>query len=476
MTKHIQMLKSVDSQALFSNPCNKIVELTLDAPEKVVIHQGGTSSGKTYGIMQALLAIAINEPNRIMLCVGATHKQIERGCLRDLQNILKADPHLNQYVKQFNKNKMTYYFRNGTIMEFASFEDGYDAHAGKRDYSFFNEANNIPFAVFKEINNRTSIKTIIDFNPSSEFWAHTQVWKPTKMQGGEPLLDEEGKEIHEFEYQYERDGTPKYFDYPVRDSFGNKVKNEDGTIKTERKPLRYSRMFKTTYRHNMYVSDQIVADIEKYKEKDPEYYKVYGLGELGKIEGLVFKKLERCDKIPEGLENIYGMDFGWSDDPNVIVRVAIDKPNNHLYIQEVLYAKSLAMGFDKMAEKIHKNIGFQTIWCDHNPLMIMEFQQRNCMLMKAKKGSGSILSGIRKIQNFDQIFVTWDSPNVWKDFINYKYGKDKNDNNEQMPAKGHDHAPDAVRYAVIMSDYVQTNTAITISLGVNHTPDFSAFL
>ena len=472
-------LEDIDSWEIV-NDVSTVHDISVQDNTNYFIHAGKPvlvhNSGKTYGIMQALIAIAINEPNIWILCVGATHRQIDRGCLKDMRQILKNDPHLNQYIKQFNKNEKKFYFRNGTEMEFSSFEDGADAKAGKREYTFINEANNISYAVYQQLKMRTTKKMILDFNPSSEFWAHTKVYKPVKMSNGQPVLDEQGKEVREFIYVKDKDGNVVEHDYLVRDAYGNKIRLEDGSFKTERRQLRESVLIKTTWRNNMYLSQSVINDIEKYKDSDPEYYRVYGLGELGKIEGLVYKNIERCHEIPEHLlgNPVFGMDFGWTDDPNVLVAIYEDKKENALYIRELLYGKGLSLGLDRIASRIKESCGGQYVWCDHNPMMIMELQQRGCAMYKAKKGPGSIQAGIKKLQTYTRLYITADSPNVWKDFSNYKYDRDGNDEMEPMPAKGWDHGPDAVRYAVTMSDYVQGKVSV-VELEVTHYPDFDAF-
>ena len=148
----------------------KIIEsLTTDKP--IVVHQGGTSSGKTYGILQYLFGIGVDE-QEIITVVAEDVPNLKSGAYRDAKNIWAESEMIRGWWPYLNETDRVFKSINGSIIEFKSFQDEYDARSGKRDRAFFNEANAIKYGIFEQINLRTTKQTIIDFNPSARFWAH----------------------------------------------------------------------------------------------------------------------------------------------------------------------------------------------------------------------------------------------------------------------------------------------------------------
>ena len=143
----------------------------LNATEDLVINQGGTSSGKTYSIMQMLFQIAIRETCSILV-VGQSIPNLKVGAMTDAANIIESSPDLQKCISSFNKTDRVYEFITGSSIQFKSFMDYQDAKSGKRDYSFFNEINGIPKPIFDEIHLRTRIRTWVDYNPNEEFYIH----------------------------------------------------------------------------------------------------------------------------------------------------------------------------------------------------------------------------------------------------------------------------------------------------------------
>ena len=406
-----------NNDSFFSKPVTQVFSQTFNSDKRIIINQGGTRSGKTWAIMQIAVVKAITEPGIVFTVVGQDIPNMKKGPMEDLRRIFNADPHLRSYLKSVNNTDRLYFFTNGSKIEFNSYDSPQDAHSGSRDYSFFNEANGIPYGIYRQVAMRTRKKIYIDFNPSSEFWAHTEVYKPLKVNKiGDPILDEDGKEMRQI---------------------------PDNVV-----------LFKSNWRHNPHLEPEIIADIESYKTRDPEYYKVYGLGEMGVIEGLVYKRVEVIPEWPEGLlmdaRIGFGLDFGYSNDPNAMIRRA-DK-QNILYVDELVYGNK--MGIDELAIKINKHAPHDVTYCDVAPLLIHELAQRGCILRAVIKKPNSIIDGIKIIQSYEKICVTARSLNIRREFANYKYGKDRNNENETMPIDAHNHACDALRYAELMKKYV----------------------
>jgi len=141
----------------------------------IVVNQGGTSSGKTYSILQNLFLHAIEDDNQVITIVGQDIPNLKVGALRDAQTILEHSEILQEFIADYNKSDRIYYFVNGSIMEFKSYEDAQDAKSGKRDYLFINEANGITKEIFDELYIRTKRKTYVDYNPNIEFWVHHEL-------------------------------------------------------------------------------------------------------------------------------------------------------------------------------------------------------------------------------------------------------------------------------------------------------------
>ena len=129
-----------------------------EATEDIVINQGGTSSGKTYSIMQALCSIAVREKANILV-VGQSIPNLKVGAMTDMATIIESSEQLKALIKGFNKTDRIYDFVSGSTIQFKSFQDYQDAKSGKRDYSFFNEVNGIPKPIFDEIHMRTRLRT-----------------------------------------------------------------------------------------------------------------------------------------------------------------------------------------------------------------------------------------------------------------------------------------------------------------------------
>ena len=142
---------------------------------EIVINQGGTSSGKTYAIMQNLFLHAIEEPNQVITTVGQDIPNLKVGALRDAENIVDSSELLQQYIVSYNKSDRIFHFFNGSVIEFKSYDDWQDAKSGKRDYLFMNEANGIPKVIWDELYFRTKKKSYIDYNPNTEFWVHSDL-------------------------------------------------------------------------------------------------------------------------------------------------------------------------------------------------------------------------------------------------------------------------------------------------------------
>ena len=140
----------------------------------IVVNQGGTSSGKTYAILQVLFTRAINEVCTISV-VGQDIPNLKVGALRDALDIYNADEVIKEQLTFYNRSERVFLFKNGSIMEFNSYDNEQDAKSGKRDYLFINEANGIPYNIYEQLSLRTRKQVYLDYNPDSSFWVHDKI-------------------------------------------------------------------------------------------------------------------------------------------------------------------------------------------------------------------------------------------------------------------------------------------------------------
>ena len=231
-----------------------------DSPAKLVINQGGTSSGKTWNIMDLLLHIAVKTPNAVITVCGQDVPNLKSGVYRDARRILAETPYLAPCFTE-NKTDRLLLCPNGAVVEFKSYKDEQDAKSGKRDYLFVNEANGIPYTIFWQLYIRTKCKAFIDYNPTAHFWAHDLIGTP----GVELLISD--------------------------------------------------------HRHNHYLTAEQHARIEGIS--DPELWRVYARGLTGKIRELVYSGWRLCDTMPDTPRRWVGLDFGFTNDPTAAVLVAL---------------------------------------------------------------------------------------------------------------------------------------------------------
>ncbi len=245
--------------------------------KRYLVHQGGTSSGKTYNVMIALFAYAAANKG-IVSVVSKDMPALRRGAIRDTAQMLSNNESLANVVQAFNKSTNTYYLKSGSEIEFVSYADEYDARAGKRDILFIDEANNIPFSIFESLEIRSD-KVVIAYNPSLPFWAHDKII-----------------------------------------------------------PLHNAKFIRSTYNNNEYASKAIVQAIESKKITDPDWYKVYGEGRTGALTNTIFKT--RFGQIPAHAEPLgIGLDWGFSTSPTAAALVY--KADDTLYLKQILYSTNL---------------------------------------------------------------------------------------------------------------------------------------
>jgi phage terminase large subunit len=351
-----------------------------------VINEGGTYSSKTWSILQLLFIIAQGAKSKLLISVvSESLPHLRKGAIRDFFNILGEDQDNNP---RWSKTEHTYKIGNAMI-EFFGADEADKIRGPRRDILFLNEANNISWETARGLDIRTKRFTFIDYNPVSEFWAH-EYWI------GQP----ENAYIHST-YLDALDVTPP----------------------------------------------EVIKNIESNKDKDLNWWNVYGLGRLGKIEGLVYPHFEIVKELPEG-DYFYGLDFGFSNDVTALVKNVI--VGDSLYSQELIYEAGLtnqSIGFKMEELGVRKH--YDEIFADSaEPKSIEEINLMGFNIKGVEKGPGSVEYRHQKVRQYKQ-FWTEDSINCIKEQRNFRYIEDKDGKLTDKTTHIWSHGMDARDYGVM---------------------------
>lgn len=366
-----------------------LFKANMRAKERVIVNQGGTSSGKTYSIMQVLFVLGMREPNSVITVVGQDVPNLKKGAYRDGKTILSSSNKLSARWPVVNEGERIFKCTNGSIIEFSSFKDEQDAKSGKRDYLFINEANGISYAIYWQLEIRTRKKVFIDYNPSARFWVHDEVI------------------------------------------------GHIGVL-----------LIISDHRKNRFLSDDEHARIENIK--DPELKKVYARGLTGAITGLVFPRFNVVDALPPREEwkmHVYCLDFGFTNDPTALIHLVL--AHGELWMDELLYATGMTNPMIAERAKAQGLTRQDTIIADSaEPKSIRELNSMGLMVEACVKGADSIKNGIDILQRYT-INVTRQSTGLRKELLNYKWRVTKDGITTNEPVDCFNHAIDAVRYGAL---------------------------
>jgi len=352
--------------------------------KRIVIEQGGTRSGKTYNILiWIIFSYALKNSGKIVTICRKTYPALRTSAMRDFIEILRSYELYDE--KNHNKSSSEYNL-NGNMIEFISLDQPQKVRGRKRDLLFINEANELHWEDWQQLVFRTTGRIIIDYNPSDEFhWIY------------EKVKTREDAEFHI-----------------------------------------------TTYLNNPFLEDSIVKEIELLKQTDENYWRVYGLGEVGSGKSIIFRT-NLIDKIPDNARFIsYGMDFGYTNDPTTLIAIYIHDTN--LYFDEKIYRTNMT-NQDIANELGRLEIGRRDeIYADSGePKSIEEIYRMGWNIKPATKGRDSVNIGIDMLKRY-ALHVTKESTNTIKEFRNYKWKEDKNGVVLNTPVDMFNHSIDAIRY------------------------------
>lgn len=367
----------------------ELYEANTDGSYRTFVNQGGTSSGKTYTIMQVLFVYAITEPNCVITICGQDLPNLKVGALRDAKTIINGSEWMREY---FNVNESGSFItgRNNSILEFKSYDNEQDAKNGKRDYLFVNEANGIPYEIYWQLQIRTRKRVYIDYNPSARFWAHDEVI------------------------------------------------NTEGT-----------KLIISDHRGNPFLSEEEHERIEGIA--DEELWKVYARGMTGKITGLVLTRWDVVDDLPprdEWRGDWYGMDFGFTNDPTALEHVVL--AHGELFVDEVIYETGLTNPeIAQKAKAAGLTRGDMIVADSAEPKSIRELTNTGLWVTPSEKGKDSIAVGLDILRRY-VIHFTRRSQGIIGNAKAYQWKKDRDGKRTNDPQDGNDHGIDAIRYVALL--------------------------
>jgi len=292
-----------------------------------------------------------------MTVVAESFPHLQLGAIRDFKSIMVSQGYWDDL--SWNESKHIYTFPDGSYLEFISFDKFGKAHGPRRDILFINECNNLPYNIVDQLITRTREIIWMDYNPTNEFWFYTEM----------------------------------------------KDKRDDIDFIT------------LTYLDNEAIDENTKREIESHKG-NKYWWQVYGMGQLGEVEGKIYKDWAIIDEIPhEARLERYGLDFGYTNDPTAIV--AIYYYNGGYILDEITFQRGLK---NNQIAEILKNQSEAIVIADSaEPKSIDEIREHGISIIPTVKGPDSIRNGINKVQQ-QRISVTKRSVNIIKEYRNYLFG------------------------------------------------------
>jgi phage terminase large subunit len=325
---------------------------------RFLINQGGSRSSKTYSIIQLLIYVCLTQKVTVSI-VRKSFPALRGSVMRDFLEIMNE---LNLYSEKYHhKTEHTYHFPNGSIIEFFAADSEQKLRGRKRDIAYCNEANELSYDEFNQINLRTTKSVILDFNPSdNEHWLYK-------------LIDDDR-----------------------------------------------STLIKSTYKDNHFLSPELVREIENLMEVDENYYKIYALGERPIPNTRVYTHFRQYETLPEKIDDfIYAVDFGYS---HASALVKIYYSEDDVYIEEVLYKTHLTSA-DIVKEFINLGIDKKKyIYADYaRPEIIEELRRAGYNMKEANK---EVKAGIDSVKT-TKVYIHKTSNNIWKEYRMYSWKTNK---------------------------------------------------
>lgn len=366
---------------------------TIDAIERTarfVSSRGGTRSGKTFSNLQIIYQLSLlDKKPTISSVVSETFPHLKRGAIRDFREALG-----DLWEEPcWSKSESIYELHNGSIIEFFSADAPAKVHGPARDRLFLNEIQNIPYEIARQLFVRTRGLILMDYNPTSSFWGN------------------------------------------------ERIETRDDCVTVT-----------STYKDNTFLSPEQVKEIEA-NMSDRNWWQVYGLGEFGTLEGLIYS-FEQIDAMPDriGLHESFGIDFGFSHDPTAITHVLADTGRKILYVDEVAYETGMLNADIAQALRDAEVPRHVNVWADSaEPKSIAEIANATGLKIRSSDKGAPVRSDRLKFQlqwmQGWRLCVTKRSVNGIRELRNYTWAKDRDGNVTGYPIDNYNHFCDSFRYA-----------------------------
>lgn len=389
----------------------KVFKLTKDAVlqtprPRYVVSVGGTRSGKTFAILQVLnYLVETDNAGEVTSVVSETLPHLKRGAIRDFEAIighpLKDDP-------QWNETEHVYTYPKGGKLEFFSVDNPSRVQGPARKRLFINEGIHIKYDTYRQLAVRTAGVIFIDYNPEFVSWIEERI-------------------------------QPK-----------------DNCVTIH-----------STYKDNDYLTAEQIQEIESNRG-DANWWRVYGEGKVGQLEGLIFPDFEQVDDLPkpeerpDGMVEAYGLDFGFTNDPSVLIHVLVDTRSREIWADEVFYRTGM-LNSDMAAAMKEAEVKRKTVYADAaEPKTIEELRRYGFNVQPSYKATRKA-EQLQAMKGYRQK-ITKRSLNLIREHRGYTWQRDKDGSFLNEPVGVQDHAEDALRYGCFPALKAYRESHRTISL------------
>jgi len=355
------------------------------------------NSGKTFSLSQLLIAIALQKKYSISVC-SVAFPHLRKGAMRDWRKIME-DYGLYD-TNSHMKTEQLYTYPNGSYTEFFSVDNALKVRGPGRDILFINEANIIQYDTFRQLLLRTKKAIFIDYNPADEFhWLYDKVLNRPDC----------------------------YF-------------------------------IKSTYLDNPFLPVEQVKEIESYREADPNFWRIYGEGERGHSEGVIYTHWANYSGSISG-HSVYGLDFGYNNPTSL---VSVTEKDKNIYAEEIIYQSHLTNQDLIALLKTHIPSGAIIYGDAAEPARIEEIRRAGFNIRPANK---NVKEGIDFIKS-RKLHIHQASANMLKEIKSYKF---KQGTKNEEPIKLNDHSMDALRYgAISFKQAIRTAPSVNIQRSTNY--------
>jgi phage terminase large subunit len=382
----------------YSKAYFKILNLIVSNPkETIFVIRGGQGASKTISILELLIQSLLSSPKEISV-ISSELSKMKRTVIRDYKKIAKDWNVLNE--QDYNKSESKHEYPNDSYIDFLGADVNDVGKGFRRDIVYINEADKMDIDTAVQFISRSGL-TIIDYNPDSLFWGDEYINENNFL----TLTFEDNEYLAQSEIN-------SILDYKIKGFY-----NPD---------LPFELLFEDNNVKSSYWANK---------------WRVYGLGMVGNLDGVVFDNWQEIETLPpEAILIGYGLDFGYSNDPTAITEVY--KYNGKRILNEICYLKGLS---NKQISNFIKTK--HECYCDSSePKSIAELVDYGVNAYPVTKGADSINYGIQIMQEHNYL-VTKKSVNLIKEFQKYTWQKDKKTNDKlNKPIDNWNHAIDGVRY------------------------------